>query len=474
MNNYSSTACGAHPVYTAVIDQSRKDTPLTESQQTMQDQMLQAAATGDTPTVARLIAACPVIMAGRDAQNLSALHLAAAHGHPDTIRKLLELGMDLLERNNAGIDGSGPMHYAAENGQTDTVSALLEMGAYADDKDDMGITPLDLACANAHTATAERLLQEQLNVNYSDEFGVQAINFAARNQAPVLIEALLQAGANPNVVADRDLTPIHQAALHGHDQTIRALVTGGADPNGLKVKVACCRGQQEITHLSPISLAIAGDHLNAVYALTQAGADLTKPARFKSAIRKRLKRTIHNSTERHQADRQARRNAPALADFGGIRAVLHSDCVVDDEAVTDPTTFDRMNNFGLIDEQEFRNCFGQFHHQHPLFSHAMSPLCFSVLTSRCDFIGILMKSGQYRSGQVDRLRELAESYGLFQSMAAIDYYCDFLPPKKLQVLCGRTIRGIIAKNSNNTQLNSRISKLALPPLLLDFIKDQCS
>ena len=457
-----------------VIDQSLKGPPLTGSQRTMQDQMLHAAATGDTPTVARLIAACPVIMAGRDAQDLSALHLAAAHGHPDTIRKLLELGMDLLESNNAGIDRRGPMHCAAENGQTDTVSTLLEMGAYADAKDDMGITPLDLACANAHTATAERLLQERLNVNWSDEFGVQAINLAARNQAPVLIEALLQAGANPNVVADRDLTPVHQAAMHGHDQTIKALVTGGADPNGLKVKVACCRGRQEITHLSPISLAIAGDHLNAVCALTQAGADLTKPARFKSAIRQRLKLTIRNSTERHPADRQARRNAPALADFGGLRTVLHSAGVVDDETVADHTTFDRLNNPGLIDEQQFRNCFGQFHYQHPLFSHAMSPLCFSVLTSRCDIIGILMKSGQYRSGQVNRLRELAKSYGLFQSMAAIDYYYDFLPPKKLQVLCGRTIRGIIAKNSNNTQLNSRISKLALPPPLLDFIKDQCT
>ena len=473
MNNYRVNFALPLPMPEPPFQRRRDRDSLTEVEQTMLDRMLQAASSGDTPTVARLISACPAIMESRDDDGRSALHVAAGSGHTDTIKKLIELGMAVQDSHNGGIDKRGPLHYAAENGQTDTVSTLLEMGAYANGKDDMGIGPLDLACANGHTATALRLLQERLDVNRSDEFGVQAINFAARNQAPELIEALLEVGADPNVVADRDLTPIHQAALHGHDQTIRALVTGGADPNGMNVKVVCCRGRQAITHLPPISLAIAGDHLNAVFALTQAGADLTMPARFKSAIRKRLRLTIRDSTERHQADRQARRNAPALADFGGIRAVLHSACLVDDEAAADHTTFERMTNLGLIDEQQFRNCFGQFHHQHPLFAHAMSPLCFSVLTSRCDIIGILMKSGQYRRGQVDRLRELAKSYDLFQSMAAIDYYCGFLPPKKLQVLCGRTIRGIIAKNSNNTQVNSRISKLALPPLLLDFIKDQC-
>ena len=477
MNDYISNTCIARPVLTAEVDQSRKGKALTASQRAMQDQMLHAAATGDTPTVARLIDACPAIMAGRDARDLSALHLAAANGHPDTIRKLLELGMDLQESDDAGPDNREPLHYAAENGQTQTVSALLELGAEADTRDGWGIGPLDLACENGHLAVVRRLLQERIDLDNSDEFGVHSINFAARNQAPEMIEALLAANANPNVVSDNDWTPIHQAALHGHDQTIRALVAGGADPNGVKVKAACVLGKREIRRLSPISLAITGDHFDAVFALTESGADLTTPTRFKKTIRERLKKTIRGIINNARPDQslvsRIKSDSPAVAGFSGIRAVLHNACTEDVQAIADKTAINEVKSLDLIDGQQFRNYFGKFHHEHPLFERAMTPLCYSVLTERCDIIGVLMKSKQYRQSEIDHLRELAESYSLFQSVAAIDYYCCFLPPENLQVLSGRTIRSVIVNNRENTALNTSISKLPLPPSLLEYIKVQC-
>ena len=478
MNDYVFNARIARPVLTAEVDQGRRGKPLTASQRAMQDQMLHAAATGDTPMVARLISACPAIMAGRDARDLSALHLAAANGHPDTIRKLLELGMDLQESDDAGPDNREPLHYAAENGQTQTVSALLEMGAEANTRDSMGIGPLDLACENGHLAIVRRLLQERIDIDNYDEFGVHSINFAARNQAPEMIEALLAANANPNIVSDNDWTPIHQAALRGHDQTIRALVAGGADPNGIKVKTACCFGKSQIRRLSPISLAITGDHFNAVFALTESGADLTTPTRFKKTIRERLKKTIRgiiNNARHNQSSlvSRSKSDSPEVAGFSGIRAVLHNHCTEDVEAIADKTAIDEVRSLDLIDGQQFRNYFGKFHHEHPLFKRAMTPLCYSVLTERCDIIGVLMKSKQYRQSEIDHLRELAESYSLFQSVAAIDYYCCFLPPEKLQVLSGRTIRSAIVKNPGNAELNTCISKLPLPPLLLEYIKVQC-
>ena len=132
-----------------------------------------------------------------------------------------------------------------------------------------------------------------------------------------------------------------------------------------------------------------------------------------------------------------------------------------------------MKGLHLIDGQQLRNYFGKFHHQHPLFERAMTPLCYSVLTERCDIIGVLMKSKRYRQGEIDHLRELAESYSLFQSVAAINYYSSFLPPERLQVLCGRAISNAIVKNRHITEVNSSISKLPLPPPLCEYIKVQC-
>lgn len=477
MNNYIFNVRFARPVLAAEVNQSRKVETLTASQRAMQDEMLRAAAAGDTPTVARLIGECPAIMAGRDARDLSALHLAAANGHPDTIRKLLELGMDLQESDDAGPDYREPLHYAAENGQTQTVSALLEMGAETDARDSMGISPLDLACENGHLAIVKRLLQERIDIVDCDVFGVHSINFAARNQAPEMIEALLAANANPNVVSDNDWTPIHQAALRGHDQTIRALVAGGADPNGKKVKTAYALGKRTIRRLSPISLAITGDHFNAVFALIESGADLTTPTRFKKTIRERLKKTIRgiiNNAEPGQSlVSMIKSDSPAVAGFSGICAVLHNASTEDVQAIADKTAIRAVRSLHLIDGQQFRNYFGKFHHEHPLFKRAMTPLCYSVLTERCDIIGALMKSKQYQHAEIDHLRELAESYSLFQSVAAIDYYSCFLPPEKLQVLSGRTIRSAIVKNREKTELSTSISKLPLPPLLLEYIKVQC-
>ena len=124
-----------------------------------------------------------------DDDGLTALHIAAEHGHADVVLYLIRLGseenveiidnLDNYGRRNghfycfyvifcwiwtswglivvSWISIKSALHYACEEGKTNAVAALLESGPDIDLQDNEGHTPLHKAAVRGHLAVVKLL-----------------------------------------------------------------------------------------------------------------------------------------------------------------------------------------------------------------------------------------------------------------------------------------------------------------------------
>ena len=177
---------GASPTARAVAEE-----------RTFGDELLEAARDGDAAALRALLRAGADANAARG-DGITALHLAAEHGHVEAARALLDAGA----ATGAGtrIGRYTPLHLAARAGHGEVVVLLLESGADA----------------RAATTTS----------------GATALHLAAgavRGQRAVA--ALLAHGADPNArEASAGQTPLFFAAAANRAEAIAVLLDGGADP----------------------------------------------------------------------------------------------------------------------------------------------------------------------------------------------------------------------------------------------------
>lgn len=76
-------------------------------------------------------------------------------GNIETVRQLLDRGLDETHRDNAGWT---PLHYAAFEGYSDICTQLIESGAKIDECDNEGKTPLHLAAQEGKDRVIDALL----------------------------------------------------------------------------------------------------------------------------------------------------------------------------------------------------------------------------------------------------------------------------------------------------------------------------
>jgi ankyrin repeat protein len=210
------------------------------------------------------------------------LHLAAAEGRVEDVKRLIEAGtaVDIRATRSRGT----PLHFAARDGRYPVVKLLVELGADVDAKTEYGNTPLHLAarsrllvCANpfrgddatglpaAHLAVVQLLLESGASVDPGNREGVTPLHGAATcndvgiaslliakganvnnrsNQYSVLDQAiawgpdvaklLIESGVEVNtVVPYSGETPLINAVKKGRIELTRMLLEAGADPNAL-------------------------------------------------------------------------------------------------------------------------------------------------------------------------------------------------------------------------------------------------
>ncbi|KAL2813436.1 ankyrin repeat-containing domain protein [Aspergillus granulosus] len=106
---------------------------------------LSAAAMGDTAAIEREYLKNKGVLAARNPERQTALHLAALHGHPKVLRLLLSYGMCLAASD---AHGQIPLHLAAQGRSTDVVEILLKEGSDCALRDNAGKTAIAYAYNN--------------------------------------------------------------------------------------------------------------------------------------------------------------------------------------------------------------------------------------------------------------------------------------------------------------------------------------
>ncbi|WP_341810971.1 ankyrin repeat domain-containing protein [Wolbachia endosymbiont (group B) of Chesias legatella] len=91
----------------------------------------------------------------------TALHLATISGSVETVKLLLNYGVDV---NAKWIQNATPLHIAAKKGHVDVVKLLLDYRADVNAKTDEGNTPLSLALENSYSKIIDLLLADP-NIN---------------------------------------------------------------------------------------------------------------------------------------------------------------------------------------------------------------------------------------------------------------------------------------------------------------------
>lgn len=245
-----------------------------------------------------------------DAGGLTALHRAAAGGHREVVRGLLDAGADpdapshqptpkaapepmapgasvielstdegasalggLLGKfweasrgKKAAVQGHTALAEAVANDHADVVDLLLERGADPDVRDAEGFTALTLAVAKGHRAIVEALIRRGVDLEALAADGMSALMIAASDGRLDLVRPLLGAGADPNAsvkVLMFTLTPLGMATRKGHHEVADALVAAGAraDASPLEMGLA-------------LRKAVEDDDRQTVRRLIAAGADL--------------------------------------------------------------------------------------------------------------------------------------------------------------------------------------------------------
>ena len=166
-----------------------------------------------------------------DAAGRTALNLAAEHGTPETVKKLLAHGAN---PNLHPFDEPGSLNQALLKKQHSIIKILIDNGAEVNKRDTWGWYPLFHALGDFMSASM--LLDAGADPNMDLVGGEQLIHFAARAGQTKTIELLLDRGIEVDRrggAGDNNIQPtaLYRAIEEQNEETVALLISRGADPN---------------------------------------------------------------------------------------------------------------------------------------------------------------------------------------------------------------------------------------------------
>ena len=175
-----------------------------------------AAEDGDLATALRLLGQDPYLVKSREEYRLTALHRAAAGGHTEVVKALLDRSAQVDARD---YGGGTALHSAAGQGKVEAAAALLDKGADPSAPDEEGLTPLHFAARNGHDGVAALLLARGADPNARGKFTGMPLHEAAEHGHKGMAELLLAHGGLANARSGGShtaFTPWHAARQGGH------------------------------------------------------------------------------------------------------------------------------------------------------------------------------------------------------------------------------------------------------------------
>ncbi|XP_039786705.1 E3 ubiquitin-protein ligase XB3-like isoform X2 [Panicum virgatum] len=203
-----------------------------------------AAQSGDLARLAAALRSRPTLLSRTTLfDRLSALHIAAAHGHRQVVSLALDLCVhpDVVNRHKQTA-----LMLAAMHGKTDCVRRLLDAGANIVMFDSShGRTCLHYAAYYGHADCLRAILSAAKSapvseswgfarfVNVRDDAGATPLHLAARQGWRRCVHVLLENGAivsaSSGAFGFPGSTPLHLAARGGNLDCVRQLLSWGAD-----------------------------------------------------------------------------------------------------------------------------------------------------------------------------------------------------------------------------------------------------
>ncbi|HEY1997311.1 ankyrin repeat domain-containing protein [Paraburkholderia sp.] len=120
----------------------------------------------------------------QDKAGENAMMLAALNGDMNMVQLLIGKDAEVNKK------GWAPLHYAAANGHDDIVKLLLDHSAYVDAGSPNGTTPLMMAARGGHVSTVKLLLDNGADLNVKNQIGMNALDFARQYKEPDVVEGL--------------------------------------------------------------------------------------------------------------------------------------------------------------------------------------------------------------------------------------------------------------------------------------------
>ncbi|KAK2186122.1 hypothetical protein NP493_214g02024 [Ridgeia piscesae] len=216
-----------------------------------------------------------VITARNRTNDSTSLHLAAAGGHPELVRFLLDAGASATDEN---ADGMTAIHLAARFGHIQVVHALQGKVSYNVTSSKTGLTALHVAAQHGQMDFVREMLSEVPATIRSEpphhgdvrdtaaEHGLTPLHLASQSGHEGLVRLLLN---SPGVQADAPtavlgVIPLHMAAQNGHTAVVSLLLSKSTNQLHVKDK----RGR------TGLLLAAANGHINMVSLLLGQGAEI--------------------------------------------------------------------------------------------------------------------------------------------------------------------------------------------------------
>ncbi len=223
--------------------------------------LLEAVAAGSIDAMA-LLAPKKNDLRGRYENGDTLLHAAACSGQLESVRWLLDRGMNPNTPNKLNIY---PLHHAANDGSKHIVDALLEAGANPNALNADNVSPLHLVAANGHVGALRCLIEAGGDIEATDTSVGTPLHFAATSGQEAAARELIRAGANINARGQRNFTPLHCAVCNPRAlPCVRMLIQAGAELNATTPQ-----------NITPCTIAAAYGATPALILLIRAKADLT-------------------------------------------------------------------------------------------------------------------------------------------------------------------------------------------------------
>ena len=162
----------------------------------------------------------------------TALHWAAACGHVDVVRRLLDAGADVAAPCGSWwwwTDDEQPLHWAAGGGQAAAVRVLLDAGAEVAARNTYGETALWLAARSGSAATVRVLLDAGADARVADRSGCTVLYAAGESGSVEAVRTLVAAGVDVTSAIMEGRAVLCAAAWGGSAEVVSELIAAGAD-----------------------------------------------------------------------------------------------------------------------------------------------------------------------------------------------------------------------------------------------------